>query len=556
MRKKTSPFRHILCMVCFFSYHIQAQEIQLEISPKDSLTSAHPLLQHLKEEHSTLESLANYLQEFKTSLETKGYLNPIQNFSKKSDSSYKVSLDLRTKVDSISIDTSELTDRPPFLSTKNDAIRIPIEDTQIFLKKLNHYYHEKGATFHKIELTHIQSIQKNLFAHLRVSKTSLRKIDKIITHGYSLFPKRFISKHLQLKPHIVFNKNLLKKTNERLQSLDFITQTAPPKALFTKDSTMIYLYLQKRKANVFDGLVGFSNRENSKKIRLNGYLTLLLKNTFHRGETISFEWKNNGDDLEQLFFSTESPYIYNSPFSPAFEFKLQRKDSSFVNTRFNFDVGVALNFNHQFFLSVDTESSQSNLVVKTGAIQNFSKTNYGVIYQFVKNHSENGKPTTSLSLLFKRGQRSSENEVEKQFLFASEISHRFQIFGRNTLFLKNKSELIDSSNLLNNELYFLGGTNTIRGFNELSLQASAYNYTNAEYQFSTDSFSYLYLFADVGFLKNNTLASEDTLLGTGIGYSYRTPSGNINISYALGKTNKTSFDLEKGLFHIKFVSYF
>lgn len=556
MLKKTSPFRYILWMVCFFSYHLQAQEIQLEIFPKDSFTGNIPLLQSLKQKHSTLDSLTNYLQQLKTSLETKGYLNPIQNFAKKNDSLYELSFDLHTKVDSISINISELTDRPAFSDTKKDTIQIPIEKTQIFLTKLNHYYHDKGATFHKIKLTNIQSSQKNLFAHLSVSKTSLRKIDKIITHGYPLFPKRFIRRYLQLKPHIFFNKNLLKKTNQRLQSLDFVTQTAPPKTLFTKDSTMIYLYLQKRKANVFDGLVGFSNRENSKKIRLNGYLILLLKNTFHKGETISFEWKNNGDDLEQIFFSTHSPYIYNSAFSPAFEFKLQRKDSSFVNTRFNFDLGYALNFNHQFFLSVDTEFSQSNLVVKTDAIQDFSKTNYGLKYRYAKNHSEHGKPNTSLSFLFKRGQRSSENEVEKQFLFASEILHRFHIFRRNTIFLKNKSEFINSSNLLNNELFFLGGANTIRGFNELSLQASSYNYTNVEYQFSTDSFSYLYLFADVGFLKNDLLASEDSLLGTGVGYSYRTPSGNINISYAVGKTNKTSFDIDKGLFHIKFVSFF
>jgi 1,2-phenylacetyl-CoA epoxidase PaaB subunit len=37
-----------------------------------------------------------------------------------------------------------------------------------------------------------------------------------------------------------------------------------PETLFTKDSTKVYVYLEKQNSNNFDGFIGFNNNENQK----------------------------------------------------------------------------------------------------------------------------------------------------------------------------------------------------------------------------------------------------------------------------------------------------
>jgi hypothetical protein len=39
-----------------------------------------------------------------------------------------------------------------------------------------------------------------------------------------------------------------------------------PQTLFTKDSTEIYLTLQKKKSNNFDGILGFGNNDKKKLV--------------------------------------------------------------------------------------------------------------------------------------------------------------------------------------------------------------------------------------------------------------------------------------------------
>ena len=56
--------------------------------------------------------------------------------------------------------------------------------------------------------------------------------------------------------------------------------------------------------------------------------------------------------------------------------------------------------------------------------------------------------------------------------------------------------------------------------------------------------------------RNNAQQRKSKLLSFGIGYANETKTGLLNFSYAFGKTNKESFDLNRGLFHLKWVNFF
>ena len=65
---------------------------------------------------------------------------------------------------------------------------------------------------------------------------------------------------------------------ELLNQLPFAQQKRPSEVLFTKDSTSVYLYLEKIKSNRFDGFIGFGTDETTGKIEFDGYLDLNLIN--------------------------------------------------------------------------------------------------------------------------------------------------------------------------------------------------------------------------------------------------------------------------------------
>ena len=63
-----------------------------------------------------------------------------------------------------------------------------------------------------------------------------------------------------------------------------------PEILFTRDSTILYLYIQKIKKNTFDGFLGFNSDDQSGKVKIQGYAKINLINTFNNGENIKIDF--------------------------------------------------------------------------------------------------------------------------------------------------------------------------------------------------------------------------------------------------------------------------
>ena len=111
-----------------------------------------------------------------------------------------------------------------------------------------------------------------------------RRIDKVFTKGYPDFPKKFIKHHFKITPKTVFQQKVLANCSKSIKSLDFVREIKKPEVLFTNDSTLLYIYLKKKRANRFDGLVGFTTTETDNKLQFNGYIDLALQNLLNKGE--------------------------------------------------------------------------------------------------------------------------------------------------------------------------------------------------------------------------------------------------------------------------------
>ena len=116
-----------------------------------------------------------------------------------------------------------------------------------------------------------------------------------------------------------------------------------------------------------------------------------------------------------------------------------------------------------------------------------------------------------------------------------------------------------SPSTFRNELFQIGGYKLLRGFSEESIYATQYAVVSAEYRYLLALNSYMFGFADAGWVKNKyqSVNLNNNFIGAGIGLAFETKFGLLNISYAAGKRNDVKLNLrEASKIHFGYVNYF
>ena len=107
-----------------------------------------------------------------------------------------------------------------------------------------------------------------------------------------------------------------------------------------------------------------------------------------------------------------------------------------------------------------------------------------------------------------------------------------------------------------NDLYRIGGINSLRGFNDLDLFASSYLVARIEARLLIGNKSRIFLFYDQGFLSNIVINEQDSPFGFGAGLLLGVGSGSLQLAYALGKSSQQSLSLNQAKIHLGYVAKF
>jgi hypothetical protein len=545
-------------------HNLYAQKIELKIVDNDSINNSILNSIDFKRFHQEEKSVYNETDSISKKLTKIGFINNSVLSVEKLDSVYTAfyALDKSKEMITIYYESNSI-DKSSIKTFSSDFsenyFKINISNVSDVLNGLVNQLENNGNSFAELSLKNITIKDNELFAYLNVNKTIQRKIDSISVNGYNDFSKSFVKHSLNLKKGTVFNTDKLNFASETIQSLPFVSEIKPPEVLFTNDSTAVYLYLQKNKSNKFDGLIGFSSDENG-KLNFNGYLDLLLNNVFNKGETLSINWKSNGNDRKRFNLSVETPYIFNTPITPKASFNIYKQDSTFLNIRALVDLSYAINPQNSISAKFQTEKS-SDLINNTtqNNISEFSNLFYGVSYTYKK--ADPFKPFQNkfffnLNTLWGNRTTTSNSEKSTQRKYKLITSYNWTLNQKNSIFIKNNSALFTSDELFTNEIYRIGGSNYIRGFDEESIFTSSYSILNLEYRYHLANLSYLYSITDFAYIQNDIQNKNMQLYSIGVGYTYSIKSGVIDVSYALGKTSELPFDFNNSRFHIKLVQFF
>lgn len=440
---------------------------------------------------------------------------------------------------------------------KNGVLILPIASVESFMNLQLKKLEQKGYSLANLKLENFRTEDSLLFADLKIKKNSQRILNDIVINGSSKFPESHKRNLMRLYANRTFNQDGLQKVFKEIEEYRFVKQTKYPEILFTQDSTKIYVYLEKAKSNRFDGFIGFSNEEDG-KFSFNGYLDILLHNILNSGEQFLIYWKNDGKKQTSFNIGLQVPYLFKSPIGIKAELNIFKKDSTFQNTNTSIDLGYFFNYNSQLYLGYQATESSDIQNVNSSFISDFTNSFITSQYEFTKFKTDDFLFPEKTVFHFKigLGKRDSKTDSQNQVFGKMELRHNFYLNAKNIIHLKSQNYLLTSENYIVNELYRFGGINSIRGFNENSLQGNLFTSLLTEYRYVLSPGMYVHSIIDYGYYQDQTTALNDSLIGLGFGFGLLTKNGLFNLIYANGSTNDQAIKLANSIVHISFKSSF
>jgi hypothetical protein len=511
--------------------------------------------------HRNLESIKKEGDLLLENLQKKGYLEATYLFTQPStDSVYRFLFELRacTKFAHLNIKGVEhlfaLQDNPVL----NDTLVIPYSQLNARLSDGLKLLEAKGESLAKLQLIKISKHKNYLAAQVAYFPEKSRTLDALVIKGNTNFPKGYLKSLSKLYRKSPFNQALVNRLKKEFDSYPFCTQIKSPEIQFTTDSTSLYIYVQKRSGNTFDGFIGFSNSE-TKNITLSGYVDVLLQNILNTGESVSITWKSNGNLQKSFAGQVELPYLFNSPLALKAQLQLFKQDSTFQNTKTALHLGYLFRFHKRLYLGYQSAESSDIQNTNSGLVADFKNYFTSLSYDYINNSGSDLFFTekTKLKIEYGTGSRATFAKKNKQYYISSVLKQDWQLNDKNHLILKNESYLLQSESYLVNELARFGGINSLVGFNENSLQANFYSITRTEYRCKLSPSLYWSALADYGLYQDQTTrVTSSTIAGLGTGIKLATKTGLLSLYYAVGSTKNQTFNTKNALFHVSLTSYF
>ena len=517
--------------------------------------------------HIDFNSINIEVEQVQNTLYKNGYIeNKINEIEKINDSTFHAQIALKTKFNIIYIyykneDVEKTVLRAVSSHVFDEYFILEFSEAENALNFINSETSKKGFPFSKLQLSNIKATNDNtLEAELTIeTSTQKRSINNIMVKGYEKFPKSYLKHYLKVKPGQTFNLAAIKRKTEQLANLNFANETKPPEVLFLKDSTELYLYLEKTRSNAFDGFLGFGTNEDTNRLEFDGYLNLNLINNLNFGESFRLLYKSDENDQKTFEADVSLPYLFNSPIGVDLLLRIFKRDSSFTTVNQSAKIHYQINTKHKIYAGIVATESNNLLSTNTSlSIEDYNTQFFTTGYQFQKSQPYNllFRMKSRIDLETGFGNRKTETRTEKQSLFSIDAFNIFNLNQKNSIYVRANGANLISENYFENELLRFGGINSIRGFEENSLFASLFGIVNTEYRFQLNNAIYIHSIFDTGYFENKITDTQQKLFGYGFGFGVLTKAGLFKLNYANGKNEDSEFKLSNSKVHFSLKANF
>lgn len=504
-------------------------------------------------------------------LTNQGYFNVKFDIKKVSDTVQHVLFEKGKKYKWVNIEKNNSLEQ--IVKWKNDPTP---DNINSYINKTLDYFENNGYPFAEVLVEKIKLRDDSLLTgRWTFKKNNFYVIDSVVIKGKTKTAPHIIQKVTGITPGIVYNESLVKSVQKNISMVNYLEYIRAPEVSFTPEGKcMITLFVKDKSDNQFDGILGINPDEASGKIIVTGDLNLGLRNIFKGAETIKIQWYKSKASTQNFHLFSEIPYIFKTKLELSGELLSYREDTSFSRLTTKIGLGYLGTPSQRikFYISAvsSTRLSEQNLT----SFPDYNSSNvfsYGIsFWQRKLDNIINPQKGLEVSFSVETGKKRlvlNESIFDNEYTSLAEKTTQYQLYGkldwyipffkRSTILLTAKGAGIFNDQIFENELYQIGGINSIRGFNEQAISASSYTVFTVEYRFLLDRLSSLFAFFDFAYVERKTNSySSDKPIGAGLGFNLGSKSGVFSFAYALGTQEGNPILLKNGKVHFGFTSHF
>lgn len=476
-------------------------------------------------------------------------------------------------------------------------------------EKLLSYLENNGYPFAQVFIDSVRIVGEEVAARIYYEKGPLITFDMIKIEGKSRNPKNqnkkkqvritpgFLSSYLSIRKGKLYSEKAIKKVLNRMNALRYLSMYQTPHVLFKDDKAQLNLFLMDRPASKIDVLFGFLPSKNAQTglqtFDFTGNIDIDLVNPFGGGHRLQLKWQQLSLATSDLLVGFEWPYLLKTPLGIDFEFKLYKRDSSYIDIIVDFGLQYLFNGNSYikaFWLNTNTNLININTqqILATRQLPkmlDIDKTSFGLEFYYdnldYKYNPRKGFESKIMASFVIKNLREN-NAIQElidpqdsvfnfaslydtivkstfQYRFTLEHSHFFQLWKWSTVMAKISAGIVVSKDpIYENETFRIGGSRRLRGFDEESILSTWYNVLTLEWRFLFGQNSYAYLFGDFCYTQRNTIGSfsQDFPIGFGVGVALETKIGVFGLSYALGTQQGNPISFNNSKVHFGYVYSF
>lgn len=500
----------------------------------------------------------------------------------------------------------ELRNLPPRILEKSDilpltrkALPADWELLEIKLKSLLYEYQKEGYPFASFRKEQIHYTRKGKdSAGVQVSylfdKGIRFSVDSVVIKGKYKETPRLIYTMIGISPGNFYNQEKIDNIPQILNNTIYYKSVKPPKTEFTYiGGSKVIITLEPRRTNKFDILVGVlppsgigSTPETDKRFQWIASMDIALVSMLKYGESLQIKYDQLTQGTRKMNLKLQVPYLFHLPLHAQGEFELFKQKSDFLNRlvraggEYGFSPFLSVRFQYKArFTGLDTSYVNAVLdLTRPLSILDGNTQVYGLGFRYEKtdykfNPSKGWVGNVELSTgktLIKKNPRFPYiiydslglNRIDSlrwsQPVTELDLSLKwyYKVGKRNVLHLANRTYFLWQHKIFQNDQLPLGGSRSIRGFNENQFFSNRFLYFTAEYRFLLEQNTYLFTFCDAGRLSDRVLNAVYYPIGIGMGITYDTPAGLVTFTYAFGQAGDIPFQPGRGKIHLGLVSQF
>lgn len=512
-----------------------------------------------------------------TATKNKGYLFCTIDTLKQTEDTFTYTIYLGPQYDHIYINTQKVSDqilKSRYWKGNSKFKKVLPNELERAKFQVVEYYENQGYPFTKVWTDSLHFKGNDLYANLNLDLGDQVVFDTLIVKREKPLgvQKKFFERYLGLKKGEPFSQKNVERAESIIKQTSYLKLKDTIDVVFEYGRAMVEIPLEKRRASRADGLIGFApNESDDGGVLVTGQVLLDLQNPFGTGKRFFIDWKKPDQHSQWFKGSYEHPRFFKTQMDVGYNINLQIQDSTFIRVSNEVLLKRRVGVNGAVKLGARWESSRLLRELDEQAVDTLNDTKstlYSLGYDWV-NLDDLLFPRRGWKIGFKgsAGQRTIifnpsfdesvyEGISEKSLMFDWQFTAEsyFGITKWIDGYLKLDAAQMIADKLFLNELYRLGGFNSVRGFLEGELFVDRYVLLTFEPRVNMGGNSYFFLFSDISITGQNDVI--DVPVGIGAGASLETKTGIFSIAYALGRNNQIPFSTQLAKIHFGFIGVF